>query len=74
MKYLAIIAVFIFIFWIAGKIYSWDEEKNDGFGCGMLSIVCTILMFILSAVAVCKSCISNAGKSPSYDYYDYRAR
>lgn len=74
MKILGIIAVFLLIMWLASKFHSWDEKKNDGFGCGMIAIVGTILMFLLGVVSTCKSCISDSNHSPSYDYYDDRAR
>lgn len=74
MKILGIIAIVVITIWLVIKFYTWDEEKNDGFGCGMIAIIGTILMFVLGTVSTCKSCISDLSNSPSYDYYDDRAR
>lgn len=74
MKVLGLIVVFILIIWLVGKFHSWDEKKNDGFGCGIIAIFGTILMFLLGAVSTCKSCVSDSNNGPSYDYYDDWAR
>lgn len=74
MKVLGLIVVFILIIWLAGKFYSWDEKKNNGFGCAMITMFGVILMFLLGAVSTCKSCVSESSHGPSYDYYDDRAR
>lgn len=74
MKILGIVTLFGLIIWIAARFHRWDDEKNDGFGCVMIAIISTILIFILGAVSMCKSCISDSNNSPSYDYYDDRAR
>ena len=74
MKALGVIAVFILIIWLCAKFYNWDDKKNDGFGCGMIAIIGTILLFVLGAVSTCKSCISDGDRSPGRDYYDDKAR
>lgn len=57
MKVLGVLFVFILIIWLALKFHSWNEYKNDGFGCGMTAVVGTILMLLLGVVSTCKSCI-----------------
>lgn len=74
MNALGALCIFIIIIWIGAKIYSWDEKKNDGFGCVFISVVFMIIITILGLLSQCKSCISNSGKEPSYDYYDDKAR
>ena len=37
MKVLDVLLIFILIIWLASKFYSWDEKKNDGFGCVMIA-------------------------------------
>lgn len=74
MKALAALGITILIIWLFCKIYSWDEKKNDGCGCGFITIIATILIFVFSAISTCKSCISDSGKNPSHDYYDDRVR
>ena len=70
MKVLLVIAIFILIIWLCGKFYSWDNKKNDGFGCGMIAIIGTILMFVLGFIGMVKSCSDDIDNGPSYDYYD----
>lgn len=74
MKLLGVIVFFVLVIWLASKFYKWDDEKNDGFGCGMIALVGTILMFVIGAVSTFKSCGSDSDNGPSYDYYEDRAR
>lgn len=70
MKVLGVIAIFIIIIWLCGKFESWDEKKNNGFGCGMIALFGTILMFVLGFIGLVKSCSNEIDRGPSYDYYD----
>lgn len=74
MKIVGVIAFLILIIWLGIKFHDWDDEKNDGCGCAIVTVVSSILIFVLMALSTCKSCISSSNNSPSYDYYDDRAR
>lgn len=69
-KMLIIIAIPIFIWWIAISFQKWDDKKTGGSGCAAAGMILTLIIWILCIVGMFKSCIVDADYTPSYDYYD----
>lgn len=69
-KMLIIIAIPIFIWWIAISFQNWDDKKTGGSGCAAAGVILTLIIWILCIVGMFKSCIADADDPPSYDYYD----
>lgn len=70
-----LIAAFMMLMGIAGKIMEWDEKKTDGCGCLFIGIAIMAVIMLLAGASQCRSCISESGRDPgAYDYYDHSTK